>query len=108
MKDFYDLWLLARQFDFGGPRLSVAVAQTFARRNTDAPTGTVESLLDSLGPLKQDQWRAFLTTSGISEAPQDFATVLMTLREFLLPVLRTMARDGPALGNWQAPGPWQA
>lgn len=34
MKDFYDIWLLSRAFDFGGVRLSEAIRLTFAARNT--------------------------------------------------------------------------
>jgi len=34
MKDFYDIWLLSRQFDFDGPTLAQAVTATFANRGT--------------------------------------------------------------------------
>ena len=34
MKDFYDIWLLARQFEFSGTDLAVAIARTFAKRGT--------------------------------------------------------------------------
>jgi hypothetical protein len=37
MKDFSDLWVLARTFDFDGAVLSRAIARTFARRRTPAP-----------------------------------------------------------------------
>ena len=35
MKDFYDLWLVSRQFEFDGTALVVAVTRTFANRGTD-------------------------------------------------------------------------
>ncbi len=34
MKDFYDIWLLSRQFDFAGERLAEAIRLTFNRRGT--------------------------------------------------------------------------
>ncbi len=34
MKDFYDVWLLARQFAFDGALLAKAIAATFANRET--------------------------------------------------------------------------
>ena len=34
MKDFFDLWVLARSFAFAGPALADAVRATFARRKT--------------------------------------------------------------------------
>jgi len=37
MKDFYDIWLLSRQFDFDGPRLTEAIRLTFERRGTELP-----------------------------------------------------------------------
>jgi hypothetical protein len=37
MKDFYDLWTLARQFEFSGPVLSAAIRATFERRQTPLP-----------------------------------------------------------------------
>lgn len=37
MKDFYDLWLLSRQFDFDGRVLATAIRKTFENRKTDIP-----------------------------------------------------------------------
>lgn len=41
MKDFYDLWLLARQFDFDGPTLATAIRRTF--ENTGLICGVLRS-----------------------------------------------------------------
>ncbi len=35
MKDFFDIWLLSRQFDFEGSRLAAAIEKTFSTRRTD-------------------------------------------------------------------------
>ena len=35
MKDFYDIWLLANQFDFDGQTLGKALTKTFARRKKE-------------------------------------------------------------------------
>jgi Nucleotidyl transferase AbiEii toxin, Type IV TA system len=51
MKDFYDLWLLARQFDFVGHALSEAIVRTMAHRNTPVPTELPEALSDQFGQL---------------------------------------------------------
>lgn len=37
MKDYYDTWMLSRQFAFDGQSLAEAVRQTFARRHTGMP-----------------------------------------------------------------------
>ena len=39
MKDFFDLWILAKHADFDGSILSQAAAATFARRRTAVPSG---------------------------------------------------------------------
>ncbi len=37
MKDFYDVWVLAKSYDFNGDRLVRAIAATFDRRGTPLP-----------------------------------------------------------------------
>jgi hypothetical protein len=61
MKDFYDVWLLARQFDFDGPTLTDAISKTFDRRGTTIPTD-VGVLLRKVAAYtgKQAQWRGFI------------------------------------------------
>jgi len=38
MKDFYDIWILSRSFDFNDDRLARAITATFERRETPIPT----------------------------------------------------------------------
>jgi hypothetical protein len=40
MKDFYDLWVIARKFDFDGATLSESIRNTFSRRQTPLPEHT--------------------------------------------------------------------
>lgn len=101
MKDFYDIWLLARQFDFDGPQLADAIDQTFTRRGTVLP--------DSLpfGPafvsLKQPQWKAFHRRLGMPHLPDQFEQITELLTQFLTPILPS--HPGRPL-RWAAPGPW--
>lgn len=37
MKDFYDIWILSRSFDFDDDRLARAITATFERRETPIP-----------------------------------------------------------------------
>ncbi|MDK9717168.1 MAG: nucleotidyl transferase AbiEii/AbiGii toxin family protein [Trichlorobacter sp.] len=39
MKDFYDIWTIARIFNFDGITLQTAIQRTFERRNTAIPPG---------------------------------------------------------------------
>lgn len=44
LKDFYDLWVIARCFSFEGPHLASAIAATFWRRATPLPAGSPVAL----------------------------------------------------------------
>jgi len=62
MKDFYDLWIMAHQFNFDGLTLSEAIRNTFARRQRPLPTQTPSGLDSAFYSDKQKnlQWNAFL------------------------------------------------
>ena len=67
MKDFYDLLEIARTFAFEGELLRRALANTFTRRETELPNGTLVGLSDAFAAdgSKQKQWKAFLSRSGL-------------------------------------------
>jgi Nucleotidyl transferase AbiEii toxin, Type IV TA system len=58
MKDFYDLWMLAGQFEFQGPILCDAIHATFDRRKTTLPVGPPLALTSEFAEDsgKQTQW----------------------------------------------------
>jgi predicted nucleotidyltransferase component of viral defense system len=108
MKDFFDLWLLARHHDFDGPLLKEAISQTFARRRTDVDTNPIcftgEFAKD---PSKAAQWAAFLRNGQLMGAPNSFEDAVNAVREFLQPLLVTIANNAAFSMTWQAPGPWR-
>lgn len=107
MKDFYDVWHLARQDAFDGPTLAEAVRATFARRGTPLPPVAPLALTDEFAAdtRKQTQWRAFVRRGRLSdEAP--LAEVVNLLRAFLLPVLDAARRESGLDARWQPGGPW--
>ncbi len=59
MKDFFDVWLLSRSFDFDGPRLCEAIDKTFKRRGTLLPDGEPVALTAEFSgnPEKRAQWQ---------------------------------------------------
>ena len=105
MKDFYDVWLFARQFDFNGGDLAAAIERTFANRGTqltDISQITVEILEN---PNLDAQWNGFLKKTGVI-APERFSDILPTINEFLGPPLTSLASKTPFAGQWHASGPW--
>lgn len=106
MKDYYDLVVLSRRFDFDGAALGKAVAATFERRGTEVPTACPEGLADDFGTdaTKTTQWRAFLRRTGVDDE-QELLDVVRALRAFLLAVATAVVDDEPA-GTWPPGGPW--
>jgi hypothetical protein len=84
MKDFFDVWFLAKTFPFDPGKLSRAVAATFTRRGTQWDIAKLEELLAALGsePTKTLQWRAFLRKSSLA-APVEFSDITNAVRVFL-------------------------
>ena len=107
MKDFFDIWLLARHFNFDGVELGGAIAKTFDNRGTPIETEPV-----ALTPVFTDaediakQWAAFLKRAQLAHAPKSFGKLRGLLRAFLLPVLppRPPAKYLPQRGRRLAPG----
>ena len=85
MKDFHDIWVLSRSYEFEGDRLARAISATFARRKTDIPDTPPEALgPDFAGdPAKQQQWRAFV--ADVVSDPGSLQTVCADLEGFLMP-----------------------
>jgi hypothetical protein len=48
MKDYYDVWILAGQFDFDGQVLQSAIKATFRRRRTKLPLEAPDGLSDGM------------------------------------------------------------
>ena len=109
MKDFFDVWLLSRLFDFEGRTLCEAVSNTFERRSTPLPAGLPFAFTDDFrkDTQKQTQWRAFIRRSkpdvevgGLDVVIDDILTVMMPLIEGL--------RDNIFVELfWAQGGPWK-
>ena len=108
MKDFFDVWLLARQFDFEGRTLAMAIAQTFATRRTVIPAEPI-ALTDAFAadPSKQTQWQSFIRRSRLQHAPDTLTDVVTTIAVFLGPIAKALASGKVFEHVWQAPGPWR-
>lgn len=89
MKDFYDLWIIARQFSFEGQTLAAAVRATFERRATTLPKTVPTGLSEEFATdeQKNKQWRAFLERTQLPERELSLLQVVDDLRSFLMPAL---------------------
>ena len=105
MKDFYDIWLLSRQFDFLGAELSQAIRLTFERRGTELPL-EIEAFTQPFIDAKQTQWTAFRKRLQQDHVPASFAQITASLGQFLSPIVAAFSSGKPSPRNWTAPGPW--
>jgi hypothetical protein len=107
MKDFYDIWILSRLFDFEGSSLLEAVRLTINRRGTKI-AGEPVIFTPKFKTEKQPQWTAFLKRISDTTAPRDFAEIIGQLHEFLQPVIDALNDEKPLARKWVAPGRWHS
>jgi hypothetical protein len=105
MKDFYDIWLLSRQFDFNGKDLAEAVRLTFKQRGTDLPE-QIEAFSRDFAEVKQTQWVAFRKRLQQEHVPVSFQDVTRTLGIFLAPIVTSISEQSETSKTWTASGPW--
>lgn len=98
MRDFFDVYMLARLQLLDGDLLAKAVRSTFDRRRTPIPKELPLALSSDFAAMqdKQTQWRAFLKKSRLGSAPEDLGDIIEHLRGFLEPVINA-ARLGRSL-----------
>jgi hypothetical protein len=108
MKDFYDIWVLSRTFDFKGKILAEAVVKTFENRNT--PVTLDAALFDSSFGKDEDknvQWKGFIKKTKLINAPESFEEVVAAVKSFLEPLASSIIEQSAFNSNWNAPGPWR-
>ena len=107
MKDFYDLWVLAEQFEFDGQTLQQAIINTFRRRNTMLPKEIPSGLSDTFAAENQAKWRGFLQRLHFEGVPESFVVITQALNRILVPPLQSSANGKLFKGNWKPGGPWK-
>ena len=107
LKDFFDLWLLSRQFQFDGRILAQAVRETFANRHTTIPPQPVAlTAAFANEPVRQTQWKGFLRKSRIDMAPPELPVVIAAISLFLLPLAAALSAGQEFSPLWRPAGPW--
>jgi len=109
-KDFYDLYVLARQFPFDGARLTRAIAATFERRRTAVDRALPAALAPRFyaDGVRATQWRAYLTRNSLPRASPDWASVGEFLQAFLGQPWQALANGQQFSETWRPMGPWNA
>ncbi len=108
VKDFYDLFMIGRHFEFEGQLLTAAVKATFARRKTDVPVTIPDGLSDEFIAITEAKarWQGFLARDRLATDVPGFEECVEGIRRFLLPILAAANGSGDTPGHWPVGGPW--
>ena len=110
MKDFYDIWTLARTFEFSGITLATAIRATFDRRQTSLPHAlplafTTEFTQDA---QKLAQWKAFIRKGNLPAEGNSLPQIAEVLAEFLMPPTLALISENEFRQAWSPDGKWQS
>jgi hypothetical protein len=110
MKDFYDIWIMARSFDFDGTLLKTAVERTFERRRTPVPAEAPIALTARFysDPAKEAQWRGFLMRNGLSALDIPLESVAGVIGRFVVPLCEAIKQGREFDLRWRADGQWRS
>jgi hypothetical protein len=107
LKDYFDMWLLSRLYDFEGASLVEAIRATFRHRSTEIealPAGLTDAF--AVDPARQKQWVAFLRRSRFKTAHAQLGNIVQIVREFLQPPLSAAATGEPFEAAWTRSASW--
>lgn len=106
MKDFFDIWLLSRQFDFERIKLTEAIQRTFTHRRTSLED-EILAFSKEFSVEKQVQWNAFRKRLKQKYVPESLQEVIEEIQLFLEPIIINSNEVSPTPSYWKAPGPWK-
>ena len=101
MKDFYDIYYLARTFDFDGAKLQTAIFKTLQRRGTPYDRDSFKRILSLADDADmQKRWKYFL--KNIKDDTLEFAIVIDEIHKFLEPVFEAIVNEDEWQKEWLA------
>jgi len=96
MKDFYDIYYLAKTFDFEGMKLQSAIFETLQKRGTTYEKDSFKRIIQLANDVDmQTRWKHFL--KNIKNDLLDFTTVINEIAVFLEPVYEAIVGES----EWQ-------
>ena len=101
MKDFYDIWLLSRQFEFELSSLAEAVRLTFKQRGTEL-NEPIDAFSADFISSRQPMWAAFRKRLKQDHVPESFQEMATEVELFLEPVIKRVYDHM----TWKPAGPW--
>ena len=105
MKDFYDIYYLARTFDFDGAKLQAAIYETLHRRGTHYDRNSFKRVVSLAEDMDmQKRWKYFLKT--IKDDFLRFSVVIEEIQTFLEPVFEAIVNEDEWQKHWNFLTKW--
>lgn len=106
MKDFYDLYHLARTTSFEEDVLRAAITATFSRRGLPVPATLPMALTEEFAQddIKKREWVGFIRRNQLDAPP--FHVVQETIRTLLWPLIQSLLADVQEHRQWQPGSGW--
>ena len=101
MKDFYDIYYLARTFDFDGAKLQAAIFETLQRRGTHYDRNSFKRVV-SLAEDMDMQKRCKYFLKAIKDDSLEFSVVIEEMQTFLEPVFKAIVNEDEWQGEWES------
>ena len=101
MKDFYDIYYLARTFNFDGARLQTAISRTLEWRGTPYEKDSFKRILALAEDVDmQKRWKFFLKV--IKDDTLEFSEVIVKIQKFLEPVFDAIVNENEWQQDWKS------
>jgi hypothetical protein len=108
IKDFFDIWMLSKLFEYNGNILKKAIVNTFNRRRTALPQNIPFVFTSDFyeDDQKQKQWKAFIRKSKPILSVGDFSKIISDISIFIMPVLDAIINKNHLNGVWISESGW--
>jgi len=101
MKDFYDIYYLAKTFDFDGAKLQSAIFETLQNRGTLYEKNSFKRIIGLANDADmQSKWRYFL--KNIKNETLEFAVVIKEITAFIEPVYESIVKETEWQKTWDS------
>ncbi|MBI9018845.1 MAG: nucleotidyl transferase AbiEii/AbiGii toxin family protein [Phycisphaerae bacterium] len=102
MKDYYDLWILAKQYEFNGNLLAQAIKATFERRKTQLPEELPLGLTEEFykDEIILTRWNSFIKNTELAIVEKKLDIVIYNLQVFFGDIIIALAEQKDFAGMW--------
>lgn len=100
-KDFYDIYILAINYDFDGSELKRAIEETFHHRQTGFEDIVAFEKPFAEDSIRKSRWNSFIKKKKAMETV-DFGTAVEQIIDFLKPIVEKIVDNGEMDTQWKS------